>query len=96
MIHSLSNFWVLVSLNHNNFFFQTRDLNSNFAYIKNYLVSCENDSCPWSICAICSNRDNVWKINKCKGLHTCSFIQVDNNGQMIDSAYLPYILEQFI
>ena len=96
MIHSLSNFWVLVSWIIINFFFQTRDLNSNFAYIKNYLVSCENDSCPWSIHAICSKRDNVWKITKCKGLHTCLFIQVDNNGQMIDLAYLPNILEQFI
>ena len=59
-------------------------------------MSCEDDSCPWSIRAICCKGDNVWKIAKCKGPHTCDKIQNAHDGQMIDSVFLAYVLERYI
>ena len=60
------------------------------------MVSCEDDSCPWSVRAICCKGDNVWKIVKCKGPHTCDKIQNAHDGQMIDSVFLAYVLEHYI
>nr|POE57385.1 coatomer subunit gamma [Quercus suber] len=60
------------------------------------MVSCEDDSYPWSVRAICCKGDNVWKITKCKGPHTCDKIQNTHDGRMIDSAFLAYVLERYI
>ena len=60
------------------------------------MVSCEDDSCPWLVHVICCKGDNVWKITKCKGPHTCNKIQNAHDGQMLDSAFLAYILECYI
>ncbi|XP_023898886.2 uncharacterized protein LOC112010734 [Quercus suber] len=60
------------------------------------MVSCEDDSCPWSVRAICCKGDNVWKIAKSKGPHTCDKIQNAHDGRMIDSAFLAYVLERYI
>ena len=60
------------------------------------MVSCEDDSCPWSVHAICCKGDNVWKITKCKGPHTCDKIQNAHDGRMIDSVFLAYVLERYI
>ena len=74
-----------------NFSFKTKPLDS-----ERLMVSCEDDSCPWSIRAIYCKGDNVWKIAKCKGPHTCDKIQNAHDGQMIDSAFLAYVLECYI
>ena len=60
------------------------------------LVSCEDDSCLWSVRVICCKGDNVWKIAKCKGPHTCDKIQNAHDGRMIDSAFLAYVRECYI
>ena len=59
-------------------------------------MSYEDDSYPWSVRAICRKGDNVWKIAKCKGPHTCDKIQNARDGQMIDSAFLANVLECYI
>ena len=59
-------------------------------------MSCEDDSCPWSVRAICCKGDNLWKIAKCKGPHTCDKIQNAHDGRMIDSVFLAYVLERYI
>ena len=59
-------------------------------------MSCEDDSCPWLVRAICCKGDNVWKIIKCKGPHTCNKIQNAHNGRMTDFAFLAYALEHYI
>ena len=71
-----------------NFSFKTEHSDS-----ERLMVSCEDDSCPWSIRAICRKGDNVWKIAKCKGPHTCNKIQNAHDGRMIDSAFLAYVRE---
>ncbi|KAK7843198.1 hypothetical protein CFP56_012798 [Quercus suber] len=71
-----------------NFSFKTEHSDS-----ERLMVSCEDDSCPWSVRAICCKGDNVWKIAKCKGPHTCDKIQNAHDGWMIDSAFLAYVLE---
>ena len=45
---------------------------------------------------ICCKGDNVWKIAKCKGPHTCDKIQNAHDGRMIDSVFLAYVLERYI
>ena len=74
-----------------NFSFKTEHSDS-----ERLMVSCENDSCPWSVRAICCKGDNVWKIAKCKGPHTCDKIQNAHDGRMIDSVFLAYVLERYI
>ncbi|KAK9985848.1 hypothetical protein SO802_030799 [Lithocarpus litseifolius] len=74
-----------------NFSFKTEHSN-----LERLMVSCEDNSCPWSIRAICCKGDNVWKIAKCKGPHTCDEIQNAHDGQMIGSAFLAYVLECYI
>ncbi|KAK7845370.1 hypothetical protein CFP56_009451 [Quercus suber] len=71
-----------------NFSFKTEHSDS-----ERLMVSCEDDSCPWSVRAICCKGDNVWKIAKCKGSHTCDKIQNAHDGWMIDSVFLAYVLE---
>nr|POF24521.1 gdsl esterase/lipase [Quercus suber] len=77
-------------------------LRENFSFTTEHsdserlMVSCEDDSCPWSVRAICCKGDNVWKIAKCKGPHTCDKIQNAHDGRMIDSAFLAYVLERYI
>nr|POE60549.1 hypothetical protein CFP56_71167 [Quercus suber] len=68
-----------------NFNFKTEHSDS-----ERLIVSCEDDSCPRSVCAICCKGDNVWKIAKCKGPHTCDKIQNAYDGRMIDSAFLAW------
>ena len=60
------------------------------------MVSCQDDFYPWSVRAICCKGDNVWKIAKCKGPHMCDKIQNAHEGQMIDLAFLAYVLERYI
>ena len=60
------------------------------------MVSYEDDSCPWLVRVICCKGDNVWKIAKCKGHHTCEKIQNAYDGRMIDSTFLAYVLERYI
>ena len=74
-----------------NFSFKTEHSDS-----ERLMVSCEDDSCPWSVRAICCKGDNVWKIAKCKGPHTCDKIQNAHDGRMIDSVFLAYVLERYI
>ncbi|XP_075649720.1 uncharacterized protein LOC142620205 [Castanea sativa] len=74
-----------------NFRFKTEHSDS-----ERLMVSCEDDSCPWSVRAICCKGDNVWKIAKCKGPHTCDKIQNAHDGRMIDSVFLVYVLERYI
>ena len=74
-----------------NFSFKTEHSDS-----ERLMVSCEDDFCPWSVRAICCKGDNVWKIAKCKGPHTCDKIQNSHDGQMIDSVFLAYVLEHYI
>ncbi|KAF3972683.1 hypothetical protein CMV_003830 [Castanea mollissima] len=74
-----------------NFKFKTEHSDS-----ERLMVSCEDDSCPWSVRAICCKGDNVWKIAKCKGPHTCDKIQNAHDGRMIDSVFLAYVLERYI
>ncbi|XP_065634361.1 uncharacterized protein LOC112038773 [Quercus suber] len=74
-----------------NFSFKTEHSDS-----ERLIVSCEDDSCPWSVRAICCKGDNVWKIVKCKGPHTCDKIQNAHDGRMIDSTFLAYVLERYI
>ena len=74
-----------------NFSFKTEHSDS-----ERLMESCEDDSCPWSIRAICCKGDNVWKIAKCKGPHTCDKIQNAHDGRMIDSVFLAYVLERYI
>ncbi|KAK9995056.1 hypothetical protein SO802_024759 [Lithocarpus litseifolius] len=74
-----------------NFSFKTEHSDS-----ERLMVSCEDDSCPWSVRAICCKGDNVWNIAKCKGLHTCDKIQNAHDDRMIDSAFLAYVLESYI
>ena len=52
-----------------NFSFKTEHLDS-----ERLKVSCEDDSCPWLVHAICCKGDSVWKIAKCKGPHMCDKI----------------------
>ena len=74
-----------------NFSFKTEHLDS-----ERLMVSCKDDSCPWLARAICCKSDNVQKITKCKGPHTCDKIQNAHNGRMIDSVFLAYVLELYI
>ncbi|XP_023879394.1 uncharacterized protein LOC111991812 [Quercus suber] len=74
-----------------NFSFKTEHSDS-----KRLMMSCEDDSCPWSVHAICCKGDNVWKIAKCKGPHTCDKIQNAHDSRVIDSAFLAYVLERYI
>ena len=74
-----------------NFSFKTEHSN-----LERLMVSCEDDSCLWSVCVICCKGDNVWKIAKCKGPHMCDKILNGQDGQMIDSAFLAYVLECYI
>ncbi|XP_075665165.1 uncharacterized protein LOC142634789 [Castanea sativa] len=74
-----------------NFRFKTEHSDS-----ERLMVSCEDDSSPWSVRAICCKGDNVWKIVKCKGPHTCNKIQNAHDGRMIDSVFLAYVLECYI
>ncbi|XP_023872225.1 uncharacterized protein LOC111984837 [Quercus suber] len=77
-------------------------LQENFSFktehsdLERLIVSCEDDSCPWLVRATCCKGDNVWKIAKCKGPHTCDKIQNAHNGRMIDSVFLAYVLERYI
>nr|POE50539.1 hypothetical protein CFP56_00003 [Quercus suber] len=77
-------------------------LQENFSFktehsdLERLIVSCEDDSCPWSVRATCCKGDNVWKIAKCKGPHTCDKIQNAHDGRMIDSVFLAYVLERYI
>ena len=64
--------------------------------LERLMVSCKDDSCPWSVCAICCKGDNVWKITKCKYLYMCDKIQNAHNDRMLDSVFLAYILERYI
>nr|XP_023899821.1 uncharacterized protein LOC112011706 [Quercus suber] len=72
-------------------------LQENFSFktehsdLERLIVSCEDDSCPWSVRATCCKGDNVWKIAKCKGAHTCDKIQNAHDGRMIDSMFLTYV-----
>ena len=52
-----------------NFSFKTEHSDS-----ERLMVSCKDDSCPWSVRAICCKSNNIWKITKCKGPHTCDKI----------------------
>ena len=74
-----------------NFSFKTEHSDSS-----RLMVRCEDDSCPWSVRAICCKGDNLWKIAKCKGPHTCDKIQNAHDGRMIDSVFLAYVLERYI
>ena len=74
-----------------NFSFKTEHSDS-----ERLMVSCEDDSYPWSVHAICCKGDNVWKIVKCKGPHTCDIIQNAHDGWMIDSKFLAYVLEHYL
>ena len=74
-----------------NFNFKTKHLD-----LEKLMVSCEDDSCPWLVHAICCKGDNVWKIAKCKGPYKCGKIQNAHDGQRIDSAFLAYILKRYI
>lgn len=86
MRHALT--WYAVQ---ENFSFKTKHLSS-----ERLMVSYEDDSCPWSVRAICCRGDNSWKIAKCKGLHTCDKIQNAHDGRMIDLVFLVYVLERYI
>ena len=74
-----------------NFSFKTKHLD-----LEKLMVSCEDDSCPWLVHVICCKGDNVWKIAKCKGPHTCDIIQNAHDGRMIDSTFLAYVLERYL
>ncbi|KAK9993410.1 hypothetical protein SO802_023113 [Lithocarpus litseifolius] len=74
-----------------NFSFKTEHSDS-----ERLMVSCKDDSYPWSVRAICCKGDNVWKIAKCKGPHTCNKIQNAHDGWMIHLAFLAYVLECYI
>ena len=74
-----------------NFNFKTEHSNST-----RLMVNCEDDYCPWSVRAICCKGNNVWKIAKCKGPHTCNKIQNAYNGWMLDSAFQAYVLKRYI
>ena len=74
-----------------NFSFKTKHSDS-----ERLMVSCEDDSYPWSVHAICCKGDNVWKIAKCKSPHTCDVIQNAHDGWMIDSTFLAYVLECYL
>ena len=74
-----------------NFSFKTEHSDS-----ERLMVSYEDDSYPWSVHAICCKGDNVWKIVKCKGPHTCDIIQNAHDGWMIDSKFLAYVLEHYL
>ena len=74
-----------------NFSFKTEHSDS-----ERLMVSCEDDSYPWSVRAICCKSNNIWKITKCKGPHTSDKIQNTHDGRMIDSAFLAYVLERYI
>ncbi|KAK9996917.1 hypothetical protein SO802_021603 [Lithocarpus litseifolius] len=60
------------------------------------VVSCVHDACLWSVRAICSKKHNLWKITTCKGLHTCSSLQVEPDGRMVDSKFISITLETYI
>ncbi|KAL0012595.1 hypothetical protein SO802_007703 [Lithocarpus litseifolius] len=71
-----------------NFSFKTEHSDS-----KRLMVSCEDDSCPWSVRAICCKGDNVWKIAKCKGPHTCDNVWDDSFLKMFIPDCLAFLMQ---
>ena len=75
-------------------------LNKKFKYMKldpsRLVVTCVNDACPWSVRAISSKRHKMWMITTCKGPHTCSSLQVDHDGRILDSKFIAITLESYV
>nr|XP_023883392.1 uncharacterized protein LOC111995693 [Quercus suber] len=75
-------------------------LNKKFKYMKSdperLVVTCVEDACPWSVRAINSKRRKLWEITTCKGPHTCSSLQVDHDGRMMDSKFIAITLESYV
>ena len=60
------------------------------------VVSYVHDACFWLVRAICSKKHKLWNLTTCKGPHTCSSLQVDCDGRMMDSEFLAITLETYI
>ena len=60
------------------------------------VVQCIHEACLWSIRASCIKKHGMWQINKCKGPHSCSSLQVATNGQMMDSKFISIKLEKYV
>ena len=75
-------------------------LNKKFKYMKSdperLVVTCVHDACLWSIRAIYSKRHKLWMITTSKGPHTCSTLQVDHDGRMMDSKFIAITLESYV
>nr|POE78930.1 hypothetical protein CFP56_46098 [Quercus suber] len=75
-------------------------LNKKFKYMKSdpkrLVVTCVEDACPWSVRAINSKRRKLWEITTCKGPYTCSSLQVDHDGRMMDSKFIVITLESYV
>ena len=76
------------------------ELNKKFKYMKSdfetLVVTCVHDACPWSVQVICSKRHKMWMITTCKGPHTCSSLQVDHDGRMMNSVFIAITLESYV
>ncbi|XP_075665267.1 uncharacterized protein LOC142634914 [Castanea sativa] len=75
-------------------------LNKKFKYMKSNLerlvVTCVHDACLWSVRAIYNKRQKMWVITTCKGPHTCSSLQVDHDGRMIDLNFIAITIKSYI
>ena len=60
------------------------------------VVRCIHEACLWSTQAICSKKHGMWLINKCKGPHSCTSLQVATDGWMMDSRFISIALEQYV
>ena len=74
--------------------------NKKYKYIKSnferLVVRCVQDSCPQLVQAISSKKNNMRMITTCKGPHTCSSLQVEYDGRMMDLKFISITLETYI
>ena len=80
----------MYSMEHNK---KYKSIKANFNRL---VVSYVYDACPWLVRAICSKKHKLWNLTTCKGPHTCSSLQVDCDGRMMDSEFLAITLETYI
>ena len=75
-------------------------LNKKFKYMKldpeRLVITCVHGACPWSVQAICSKRHKLWMITTCKGPHTCSSLQVDHDGRVMDLKFIAITFESYV
>ena len=74
-------------------------LNKKFKYMKldveRLVVTCVHMHVRGQF-ELCSKRHKMWMITTCKGPHTCSSLQVNHDGRMMDSKFIAITLESYV